>query len=132
MMMGTPLIPAVATGIRRSGCREGGFSVSIRIMSWLWEESPSEGVELLIELALADFANDQGECWPSNASITKKARCSERYVRDVIGALVESGRLKVDYRAGPHHVNLYTFIGAPGAPKKSGDRGIPGLPIGAF
>ena len=79
-------------------------------MSWLWDHSPATAhVELLIELALADFADDDGRCWPSVATIAWKARCSERHVQRTIRGLIEAGRLEVEYGAGPHGVSVYTF-----------------------
>lgn len=43
--------------------------MSIRIMTEIWEYSPSSGTELLMMLAIADHANDDRECWPSIARL---------------------------------------------------------------
>ena len=55
--------------------------MSIKAMSWVWDNSPYEGVGLLVHLALADFADDQGVCWPSQKRISDKCKSSERHVR---------------------------------------------------
>src|SRR4029078_5083063 len=40
---------------------------------------------------LADFANDEGVCWPSQALVAWKAGCTDRTVRNVITDLKERG-----------------------------------------
>lgn len=79
-------------------------------MSWIWQNSPSKGVELLIELAIADFANDEGEAYPSIDSIARKSRASRRYVIDTIKGLTEAGRLNVVEGGGVNGTNRYTFV----------------------
>jgi len=83
--------------------------MSIKIMSWVWENSPYEGKALLIHLALADFCNDAGECWPSQATLSRKARCSERHIRDIIRLMetekyLEFTRVSTGY--GSHRYKL--------------------------
>lgn len=55
---------------------------------------------MLVLLALADFADDEGFAWPSQVTLGRKARVSERTVRDVLGRLVESGEIIVVRRGG--------------------------------
>lgn len=50
--------------------------MSIKVMSYVWEHSKQKGSALLIELALADFANDEGECYPGTRRLAKKGRVS--------------------------------------------------------
>lgn len=69
--------------------------MSIKVMSWVWEQSPYEGKILLIHLALADFANDSGECWPSQQRLAEKARCTVRYVRDAISQMESDGFISI-------------------------------------
>jgi len=65
--------------------------VSIKWIGHVWERSPYKGEKLLIHLALADFANDEGYCFPSQKTLAKKARCTDTYVRLVIKEMVKSG-----------------------------------------
>lgn len=63
--------------------------MSVRVMADVWADAPVEGGELLVLLALADWADDDGVCWPGTAAIAKKSRLSVRHVKRVIDALVE-------------------------------------------
>jgi hypothetical protein len=58
--------------------------MSIRVMTSVWDNSPYEGGELLVLLALADWADDQGRCWPSVPAIAQKARLKERHVYSIL------------------------------------------------
>lgn len=69
--------------------------MSIRIMTAVWQSSPYTGDRLLIHLALADFANDEGECWPSQPTIARKARCSVRHVRTTINTMIADGIVEI-------------------------------------
>lgn len=83
--------------------------MSIRIMSKVWDHGPSERGELLVMLALADFSNDDGECWPSVAAIGKKARMDERSARRILRKLEAAGWLSVDVGGGRHGCSKYTI-----------------------
>lgn len=69
--------------------------MSIKIMSWVWDNSPYDGKALLLHLALADFANDEGDCWPSQPTLARKARCTERHVRDCVKQMIADGFLEI-------------------------------------
>lgn len=69
--------------------------MSIKIMSWVWDHSPYEGKALLIHLAMADFANDEGLLWPSQTTLAHKSRSTERHVRDVVKFMQEDGLLEL-------------------------------------
>lgn len=84
--------------------------MSISVMTRVWLESPREGKELLIELALADFADDQGRSWPAVETLAKKARCSDRHVQATIRKMVQDGDLEVGIGEGPYGANLYTLL----------------------
>lgn len=92
--------------------------MSIRIMAQVWDSSPFEGRGLLVELALADFANDDGVCWPSVETLAKKARCSESWVHQIIRDLKKAGRLYVAEQGGRGKTNTYKldpFVSEKGA-----------------
>lgn len=66
--------------------------MSIRVMSLAWD-LPLSSTEKLVLLALADCANDEGECWPSIATIGRKACIGERSVQRSIQSLKDQGHL---------------------------------------
>jgi hypothetical protein len=68
-------------------------------MTHVWDHSPLEGGALLILLALADRADDDGFCWPSVSYLAAKARLSERQVKRILKELVANG--EIDMPAGP-------------------------------
>lgn len=84
--------------------------MSIRVMSWVWDRGPARGSELLVLLALADFANDDGECWPSMRRIAEKARMTERGAQKIARRLVDDGFLEINTGGGRHGCNRYLII----------------------
>lgn len=89
--------------------------MSIRVMSAVWELSLPDS-EKIIALALADWCDDEGCCWPSVAQIVRKASKSERTVQGVLASLEDKGILKRDQRPGKGC--LYTLTPAAAAPRK--------------
>ncbi len=74
--------------------------MSIRLMTWVWANSPYSGERLLLHLALADFANDDGVCFPSHGTLAKKARCSMSWVSKSIRQMVADGLVEIVEPAG--------------------------------
>lgn len=68
--------------------------MSIRVMSRVWDHSAQVGGPLLLLLALADFADDDGYCWPKQANLATKARCSVRAVRYQLERLTAAGEIE--------------------------------------
>ena len=68
--------------------------MSIKVMSQVWAEGPNSASERLLLLALADFADDNGVCWPSMETIAEKACMSERNARRVVRKLESEGYLE--------------------------------------
>ncbi|WP_425566858.1 helix-turn-helix domain-containing protein [Sphaerisporangium flaviroseum] len=81
-------------------------------MNWVWQYSPTSGNQRLVLLALADACSrDDGTgCWPSVATVARKANISPRSVRRILGELAAAGHLKVRRSAGPHGTNGYAII----------------------
>jgi Helix-turn-helix domain len=69
--------------------------MSISIIDRVWHYSKARKGELLMLLAIADFANDDGEAWPSVPTLAKKSRLSERQAQYALRRLVKSGELKL-------------------------------------
>lgn len=65
-------------------------------MARVWKDYPGTGgSELLVLLALADWSDDDGRCWPSMSSIANKVRLSESQARRVVHGLIADGYLVV-------------------------------------
>lgn len=87
--------------------------MSIKIMTNVWEHSPYKGTKLLVLLALADYANHEGMCFPSYDTIADKARISRRYAIDLVGELISEGVLEKTTRYHEefgNRSNLYQFL----------------------
>jgi hypothetical protein len=76
-------------------------------MSRVWESSRSRGSELLLLLAIADHANEDGYAYPGIASLARKARMSKRNTRYVLGKLVKAGELIISRGTARRGTNEY-------------------------
>lgn len=63
--------------------------MSIRVMSLVWGEFPGGGSELLALLAMADWSDDEGRCWPSMSAIAKKTRLSRSQAQRIVHSLIK-------------------------------------------
>lgn len=76
-------------------------------MAQVWEHSRQSGGSLLMLLALADFADDDGRCWPAVKTLAEKARMSERNARYVLRALEQAGEIATVVGGGRHGTSGY-------------------------
>lgn len=74
--------------------------MSVRVMSAVWDMPMDSSAQKLVLLALADNANDAGECYPSLTTISRKTSLDERTVRRAIRQLQQLGFMSVAERAG--------------------------------
>ena len=81
-------------------------------MNWVWENSNESGTNLLMLLAIADHANDDGVCWPSIARLAQRARVSDRQAKYIVKHLEESGSIEVQRGVGRNHTSVYVVKGA--------------------
>lgn len=84
--------------------------MSIKIMSLVWEEGPTDPTEKLILLALADYSNDEGRCYPSMIGLAAKASLSERGARKIVRRLEANGWLEIETGGGRGGKNLYRIL----------------------
>jgi hypothetical protein len=77
-----------------------GAVMSVKVMARVWANSQQSGGGLLVMLALSDFANDAGECWPSIPVLAQKARLTEREIRYLLPKLEEAGEVRLQRSNG--------------------------------
>ncbi|HEX8090334.1 MAG TPA: helix-turn-helix domain-containing protein [Blastocatellia bacterium] len=67
--------------------------MSIEAMNRVWKQSRSKGSDLLLMLALANYANDKDFCWPGLDSLTERTRMSKRNTQRSLIRLEEAGEI---------------------------------------
>jgi len=85
---------------RRSGEVGIRAPVSLQALTAVWHHSQQKGGDLLVLLALADFADDQNNAWPSVETLAAKARMKERNARYVLRRLEEAGEIELISEGG--------------------------------
>lgn len=102
--------------------------MSIQVISRVLSGAPVGPVKTLLLVVMADFADDDGWCYPSVATLARKVRISERTVQRAMREMQADGLLDILENAGPGGSNRYrvnTDYAALG-----GDRMTPPLPEG--
>ena len=84
--------------------------MSVRTMARVWEYSSHKGNDLLMLLAIADFADDEGKAYPSVNTLAKKCRMQARGANKVLATLRASGELDIRQNEGPKGTNLYRVV----------------------
>jgi hypothetical protein len=84
--------------------------VSVKALARVWEYSQRKDGELLVMLALADFSNDVGECWPSIPVLAAKARLTERQTRRILNTLEDAGEIRRTRSDGGRNRRNHYFI----------------------
>ena len=84
--------------------------MSIKAMSWAWEQATSSSGAKLVLLALADHANDDGECWPGMKRIAEKCGMSARQVSNHVTGLEIAGLIETTRRCrNDHKYSTYLY-----------------------
>ena len=74
--------------------------MSVKLMTFVWDNYPEGGSELLLALALSDVAEDDGsQIYPSVATMASKTRQSERNIQYLLAKMKEKGWL-IEIRPG--------------------------------
>lgn len=101
--------------------RYGGFFVSNYVLTWVWKNAPKmDPTCLLVLLSLADQANDEGYCWPSQKSTADRCRISPRQVQRWIDHLVDIGVLESRIRTGTSNMYRVLSLGRDTTPVSQG------------
>ncbi len=93
--------------------------MSIKAMTRVWEHSRQKGSNLLALLALADHADDSGECWPSEERIAKKIRMSERQTQRILAGLEKKGEVARKLGDGRGNTTHYLILSGFNAEQKA-------------
>jgi hypothetical protein len=67
--------------------------MSVKATTWAWYDSRAEGADLLVLLALADFADESGRCFGSWGTMQKKTKLARSTIARCIKRLEASGEL---------------------------------------
>ena len=86
--------------------------MSVKVTAYIWEHSQQTGSDLLMLLAIADHANDDGLCWPSIERLAHKCRVKERQAKNIIAKLIAQGEITVERGQGRGHTSHYRIKGA--------------------
>jgi hypothetical protein len=81
--------------------------MSISTMARVWENSTHSGTALLMLLAIADFADDDGKAYPAVSTLARKCRTSPRNANLILAALRDSKELVIRIGKGTKGTNLY-------------------------
>lgn len=84
--------------------------MSIKVMSWVWDNGPKDPTERLTLLALADWADDAGSCYPSMVGIAEKTGVTERGARGIVRRLEASGWITIKTGGGRGGKNVYRIL----------------------
>lgn len=96
--------------------------MSIQLVGWVLEhERTTTGADRLVLIALANYADERGECYPSIGRIQRDAGIkSETTVHACIGRLIDAGLLERRVKAAPderirldRRPNLYRLVRTP-------------------
>lgn len=86
--------------------------MSVKLMAQVWDHSPHSGSDLLMLLAIADHANDQGLAWPSIPTLAKKCRVHRRQAIYIIRNLEKAGSISIVKGGGRGRASVYKVNGA--------------------
>jgi hypothetical protein len=70
--------------------------MSIKLMTAVWDREDLSSTQKLVLLSLADWANDEGLCWPSIDRLAKKTSMAGRSVQRIIRDLESMGFIRRD------------------------------------
>lgn len=83
--------------------------MSIEAMNCVWTHAPAASGKFTVLLALADYADENASCFPSIASLARKARLRERQAQNCLRDLEQDGLVRVLVGAGPRGCNRYVL-----------------------
>lgn len=93
--------------------------MSVKKMGEVWDFAHDlRGSELLVMLAMADWANDDGYCWPKLDAIAAKVRVDRDTAKKIVKRLESAGYLLVEHATGRGHSNRFWVYPRGNAPRE--------------
>jgi len=80
--------------------------MSIKLSGYIFDTDLS-ATETLMMLALADYADQGGKCWPSKETLARRSRVSKRTVDKYIKRLADGNWLRIESNGGRKSNNYY-------------------------
>lgn len=74
--------------------------MSVEMITDVWKFAPYRGARLLVLLALADWSDDDGYCFPSYRSIAEKARITREAAITILRFLETEKAIRVELKGG--------------------------------
>ena len=106
--------------------------MSLEVSNFYWDRCPDvKGSERLVILALADYCNEAGWCFPSVPELSRRCALSDRGVQKILAKLAAGGHIAVEANGGTrktrgspthkYHLLAYqqSLSGAKGEPTRS-------------
>jgi DNA-binding MarR family transcriptional regulator len=78
-------------------------------MSWVWEHGPKSGTDRLVLLALANFCDDAGACFPSVGRIAEMACVTPRGAQKALRRMADAGVISIETGGGRSRCNRYSI-----------------------
>lgn len=72
--------------------------MSIQAVAWAINQKTGSPAGKVVLMCIANYADEAGECWPSQATIAEETELSERSVREWLTRLEEAGLLMREHR----------------------------------
>ena len=69
--------------------------MSVDMIRAAWEATVPTPTHLLVLVALADYANSEGVCWPKVSTLAAKVPVNKRQVQRILKALRDCGEIEV-------------------------------------
>ena len=82
--------------------------MSVKCMARVWEKSSQKGSRLLLLLAVADYADDNGFAWPGIEKLAEKTRMSPRQTMRLVEHVRKDGELIVVKRRAKGNLYIVT------------------------
>ena len=100
--------------------------MSVLVTGTVWKTSRQTGSALLLLLAIADIADDEGVAWPGINRLAEKTRLDKRTVYRLLSKLQAEGELEISSGRGRRHTNHYRVLYvAENQPQRKGDKMTP-------